>query len=270
MKQEANLLKSISVTAKKPFIEQKIDRTVMNVDALISNSGVSALEVLENAPGVIVSSEGSISLKGKSGVIIFIDDKPTYLSGIDLVNYLRSMPSGTLDKIEIMPNPPARYDAAGNAGVINIRTKKNRVGGFNGGINLNFGQGKYSRTNNSFNFNYKNQKINFFGTTSYSINNGFNDLDIFRYYFKGDGSLRSTFFQNSFIRQTSYSTNIKLGVDYFLSEKTTVGVLVNGVVRPFKSTTANKSVVSNDSGSIDSLITADNKENSKWKKGSIN
>jgi len=270
MKQEANLLKSVSVTAKKPFIEQKIDRTVMNVDALVSNAGVSALEVLENAPGVIVSSEGSISLKGKSGVIIFIDDKPTYLSGIDLANYLRSMPSGSLDKIEIMPNPPARYDAAGNAGVINIRTKKTRIGGFNGGINLNFGQGKYSRTNNSFNFNYKNQKINFFGTTSYSINNGFNDLDIFRYYFKGDGSLRSTFFQNSFIRQTSHSTNIKFGLDYFLSVKTTVGVLVNGIVRPFKSTTANRSVVSNDSGSIDSLITANNKENSKWKKGSIN
>ncbi len=84
VKQEANLLKSVSVTAKKPFIEQKIDRTVMNVDALVSNSGVSALEVLENAPGVIVSSEGSISLKGKSGVIIFIDDKPTYLSGLIL------------------------------------------------------------------------------------------------------------------------------------------------------------------------------------------
>ncbi len=270
MEQESNLLKSVSVTAKKPFIEQKIDRTVMNVDALVSNTGVTALDVLENAPGVIVSSEGAISLKGKSGVIIFIDDKPAYLSGQDLANYLKSLPSSTLDKIEIMPNPPSRYDAAGNAGVINIRTKKSRTGGFNGGINLAFGQGKYSRTNNSFNFNYKNQKINVFGTASYSINNGLNDLDIFRYYYKGDGMLRSTFFQNSFIRNTSYATNLKLGLDYFLTHKTTIGILVNGIIRPSDSKTINKSVVANASGATDSLITADNKEHINWKKGSIN
>ncbi|MEJ7671744.1 MAG: hypothetical protein WKF59_03335 [Chitinophagaceae bacterium] len=231
MKQESTVLKGVSVTAKKQFIEQKIDRTVMNVDALVSNAGVTALDVLENAPGVLVSSEGAVSLKGKSGVVIFIDDKPTYLSGADLANYLRSLPSSTLDKIEIMPNPPARYDAAGNAGVINIRTKKSRSGGFTGGINLAYWQGKYARTTNSFNFNYRTQKVNVFSTASYTINNGLNDPDLYRYYFKSNGSLRSTFFQNSFIRNTSYSTNIKLGVDYFLSPKATIGILVNGIIR---------------------------------------
>jgi outer membrane receptor protein involved in Fe transport len=169
-----------------------------------------------------------------------------------------------------MPNPPARYDAAGNAGVINIRTKKSRTGGFNGGINVAYGQGKYARTNNSFNFNYRNQKINVFGTASYAINNGLNDLDIFRYYYKGDGALRSTFFQNSFIRNTSYSTNLKLGLDYFVSPKTTIGVLVNGILRPSDSKTINKSIVANASGATDSLITADNKEHIHWKKGSLN
>lgn len=270
MKQETNLMKNISVTARKPFIEQRIDRTVVNVDALISNAGVSALDVLENTPGVLVSSDGAISLKGKSGVIIFIDDKPTYLSGADLANYLRSMPSGTLDRIEIMPNPPARYDAAGNAGIINIRTKKSRASGFNGGMNLNFGQGKYSRTNNSFNFNYRNRKINFFGIASYSMNNSFNDLDIYRYYLNGDKSLRSTFFQNSYIRRTGYSTNVKMGVDYFLTPKTTIGILFNGASRPSREKTFNKSIVANSTGAVDSFITADNKQRSKWKNGSVN
>jgi hypothetical protein len=263
------LLQAVSVTANKNFIEQKIDRTVVNVDALVSNAGVTALDVLENAPGVIVS-DGAISLKGKSGVVIFIDDKPTYLSGADVTNYLKSLPSGSLDKIEIMPNPPARYDAAGNAGVINIRTKKSRSRGFNGSLNIAFGQGRYSRTNNSLTFNYRNQKLNFFGTASYSVNNGFNDLDIYRYYLRTDGNLRSTFFQNSFIRQTSHATNLKAGVDFFLNPKTALGVLVNGVYRPYDSKTINKSVVSDAAGTTDSVITADNREHNNWKKGSFN
>ncbi|HVG41228.1 MAG TPA: TonB dependent receptor [Chitinophagaceae bacterium] len=270
LKQEIGILTGVSVTAKKAYIEQKIDRTVLNVDALISNAGLTALDVLENAPGVLVSSEGAVSLKGKTGVIIFIDDKPTYLSGADLANYLKSIPSSTLDKIEIMPNPPARYEASGNAGVINIRTKKNRLGGFNAGINLAFGQGKYARTNNSVNFNYRKQKINVFGTASYSINNGFNDLDIFRYYFNDNGGLRSTFFQNSFIRTMSYSPNVRLGIDYFLNDKTTIGWLVNGTMRHSDVTTKNKSIVGNAAGATDSLITADNTESMDWKKGSIN
>lgn len=270
LRQSSKVLASISVSAKKPFIEQKIDRTIVNVDALVANAGVSALEVLENTPGVLVSSDGSISLKGKSGVIILVDDKPTYLSGDDLANYLRSLPSGTLDKIEVMPNPPARYDAAGNAGIINIRTKKTRSGGFNGGFTLSYNQGRYARTNNSLNFNYRNRAINFFGTASYSVNNSYNDLDIYRYYYQPDGSLRSTFFQNSFIRRTFYSGNLRLGLDYFLSPKTTIGVLVNGISRPFTSTTINRSVVANAAGATDSLITADNSEDQDWNSESVN
>ena len=270
LKPFSELLQAVSVTAKKQFIERKIDRTVMNVDALLSNAGLSALEVLENAPGVIVSSEGDISLKGKSGVMIFIDDKPTYLSGADLANYLKGLPSGTLDKIEIIPNPPARYDAAGNAGVINIRTKKTKVRGFNGGLNLNYNQGKYARTNNSINFNYRSPKINFFGTGSYATANTYNDLDIYRYYQNPDGSLRSTFFQNSFIRRHFTSSNLKLGLDYFLTPKTTIGILLSGIYRPSNESTINRSVVANGAGVVDSVITANNKEEGKWKNGSVN
>lgn len=108
-------LKEVSVVAKKPFVEQKIDRTVVNVDALISNAGTSALDVLEKSPGVSVDQNGSISLKGKPGVVIFIDDKPSFLSGEELESYLRSLPSSMVDQIELMTNPPAKYDAAGNA-----------------------------------------------------------------------------------------------------------------------------------------------------------
>ena len=151
-------LQGVTVTAQKAFVVQKIDRTVVTPDALISNAGVTALEVLEKAPGVAVDMNGNISLKGKPGVLVFIDDKPTYLTAADLANFLRSTPSASIETIEIMTNPPAKYDAAGNVGIINIKLKKNRSMGFNGSINLAYGQGRHSRSNNSANFNYRINK----------------------------------------------------------------------------------------------------------------
>ena len=109
-------LQEVVVTAKTPFLEHKVDRTVVNVDALISNAGTTALDVLEKSPGVNIDQGGTISFHGKTGVMVYINDKPTYLSGSDLENYLRSMPSSMLSQIELMTNPPAKYDAAGTAG----------------------------------------------------------------------------------------------------------------------------------------------------------
>ena len=264
-------MEEVKITARKPLIEQKIDRTVVNVDALLSNSGVSALEVLENSPGVSVDqNSGSISLRGKNGVVIFIDDKPTYLSGSDLANYLRSLPSATLEKIEIMTNPPARYDAAGNAGVINIRTKKNRARGFQGSLSLGYNQGRLPRSTNNLNLNYREGKFNVFGTLGYTLNNGFNDLDIYRYYLHPNGQLRSTFFQHSDIRRKSHAGNARLGVDYALNSKTTMGILLNGILRPSNEHTLNTSTVRNETGLTDSVITADNAQKNNWRNGSIN
>lgn len=144
MQTSAQILKEVIVTSRKAFLEQKIDRTVVNVDALISNAGTTALDVLEKSPGVAIDQVGQISFHGKSGVTIYIDDKPTYLSGSDLENYLRSMPSSTLSQIELMTNPPAKYDAAGTAGIINIKTKKTKVKGFNLGLSLGLRQSRYT------------------------------------------------------------------------------------------------------------------------------
>ena len=151
-------LKEVKVVARKKLIEQKIDKTVINVDAAISNTGTTALDVLEKSPGVQVDKDGNISLKGKQGVMIMIDGRPTYLSGTELANLLRGMESSQLEQIEIMTNPPAKYDAAGNSGVINIRTKKNKMRGFNGSVTAGATQGKYFRTNESLSLNYRTGK----------------------------------------------------------------------------------------------------------------
>ncbi len=137
-------LTEITVTGKKQFIERKIDRLVLNPDAIIGNAGGNALEVLEKAPGLQIDADGNISFKGKQGVMVFIDDKPSILPAQDLANYLRSLPAGSIETVELMSNPPAKYDAAGNAGIINIRLKKNTLRGLNGSLSLGYGQGRYT------------------------------------------------------------------------------------------------------------------------------
>src|SRR6476620_455749 len=131
----ATNLQGVTVTSQRAPVERRIDRTVVNADQMVSAAGTTALDVLERSPGVSVDNNGIISLKGKNGVTIVVDDKPTYLSGADLENYWRSLPASSVDQIELMTNPPAKYDAAGGGGVINIRLKRTKVKGFNGSLN---------------------------------------------------------------------------------------------------------------------------------------
>jgi iron complex outermembrane recepter protein len=253
----ATTLDEVTVTSKLPFVEKKIDRTVINPDALIANAGTNALEVLEKSPGIQVDINGNISLRGKQGVMVFIDDKPTYLSSADLANYLRSLPSSSLATIEIMTNPPAKYDAAGNAGIINIKLKRTKTKGVNGGFNASYGQGVYARSNNSFNLNYRVNKINFFTNLSYNINNSFQDLYIERAYFKPNtNTLNTTFNQNSFIKREATGFTGKIGFDYYINKKSTVGLVLNGFSNETNNTTTNNAQVADGNAQLQSLVKA--------------
>lgn len=263
-------LQEVNVTGKKSFVERKIDRVVINPDLLISNAGATSLEVLEKAPGVLVDIDGNISLKGKQGVFVFIDDKPTYLAAADLASYLRSIPSSSIESIEIMTNPPAKYDAEGNAGVINIKLKRNRAKGFNGSITLSYGQATYMRTNNSFNFNYRINKVNFFSNFSWNQNNTYQDLTINRYYFNPNGSKNSTFSQNSYIKKELKSTNLRIGADYYVTSKSTLGIALSGFINPSFVPTTNKANLLDANDDVVNLIRASNPSDKVWKNGSIN
>jgi hypothetical protein len=270
LKSGENELQEVAVKAQRAFVVQKIDRTVINPDALISNAGITSLEVLEKAPGVTVDINGNISLRGKGGVVVFVDDKPTYLSAADLANYLRTIPSSTIESIEIMTNPPAKYDAAGNSGVINIRLKKNVAKGMNGGLNLAYGQGRYMRTNNSFNFNYRINKLNFFSNLSVNQNNSYQDLTITRRYFTPEGQLSSTFVQNSYIRPSNRSQNLKVGLDYYVTKKTTLGVALSGFINPSSRNVKNTATIRNGQNAITGLVDAYNPMDILFKNGSVN
>src|SRR6266536_916219 len=226
-------LSGVTVTARRPLIEQKIDRTIVNVDAAVSNVGASALEVLEKSPGITVDKDGNISLKGKQGVQIYIDGRPSYLSGQDLVNLLKNMSASQLDQIEIMTNPPAKYDAAGNSGIINIKTKKNKQVGFNGNATVGYSQGKYWRTNESINMNYRNGKI------------------------------------NAFMPRNNSSNNLKFGLDYFIDNKTTIGFVVSGFINPEHQLNFNTSYLKNSAGAVDSIVYSTSNTKDRWKNGSV-
>jgi iron complex outermembrane recepter protein len=267
--QDKNLT-GVTVVAKKPFIERKADRTIVNVDASISNTGSTALEVLEKAPGVTVDKDGNVSLKGKQGVMIMVDGKQTYLSGPELTNMLRNMSSNQLDQIEIMTNPSAKYDASGRSGIINIKTKKNKQKGFNGSVSTAYTQGIYAKTSNSLNLNYKTGKVNLFSTLSGNYRNNFQELDIYRRYTNTDKSTKAVFEQNSFSRRNNGNYNAKLGADFYLSKKTTVGIVVSGVSNPRTENGKNTSLLKSSIGEVDSIVQAMNSEKSTWKNGSIN
>ncbi|MDC6387901.1 outer membrane beta-barrel family protein [Maribacter sp. PR1] len=263
-------LEEVVLIQKKPLVEQKMDRTVVNVDAVISNEGISALEVLEKSPGLRVDDNGGINLKGRPGVTVYIDDKPTYLSGADLASYLSSLPSSSLEAIEIMTNPPAKYDAAGNAGIINIKTKRNNIVGFNLGLNLSLIQHKYSETRDGLNFNFRKNKINVYGNFGYGTRNGFVNFYVDRNFKDEVGYTLTDFDQYSFIRRKGYQFTTTIGADFYQTDNTTWGIVVGGISRHPESTTNSTSTFTDANGVLDSLTTTRNGEDESFSNASIN
>jgi iron complex outermembrane recepter protein len=264
-------LSDVTVAAKRPLIEQRIDRTVVNVDASITNVGTSALEVLEKSPGVSVDRDGNISLKGKEGVLVMVDGRPTQLSGADLANQLRNMTAAQLGQIEIMTNPPARYDAAGTSGIINIKTKKSSTSGHNGSATVTFTQGRYPKTAGAFNFNYRDSKVNLFTNLSHNYRKGFSTLTFQRnLYNAATGALEHYFDQRADLLNEGNSFNAKLGADFFAGKKTTLGFVVNGTSSPVSSANANRTNILNPAKYLESVTRATVDNNTDWKSFSTN
>lgn len=218
-----NKLKDVVVTStQKPMIEVKADRTVFNVESSINATGSTALELLQKSPGVTVDKDDNISMKGKNGVRIYIDGKPTPMAGADLAAYLKSVQSTDIEAIEMIENPSAKYDASGNAGIINIKFKKNKKFGTNGNASIGYIQGLNARYNTSASLNYRNKKINVF--SNLSGNKGKNETWNEFYRVQSD----SIYDQKTLNLNRSKGANVKAGVDYFINDKNTIGVMFNG------------------------------------------
>ena len=268
-KNESIQLNEVKIDKKVPFVVQKVDKTIVNPDALISNAGGNALDVLSKSPGVTVDENGNVKLRGKSGVTIFIDDKPTYLTGAELENYLKSLPSSAIKQVEIMTNPPAKYEASGNGGIINIITRRSKLKGFNGNVSLNYGQGKYARTADNLNLNYNTNKFSVFSNLSYSNTEAYHDLTIQRRFKDEWGNLESSFEQNTYLKVNRQSYNARIGFDYYLSEKSTIGIVAKGLSNPNRNPRYNYATIKNATGAVEKIVTADNNENVDFKNGTV-
>ncbi|MDO6435669.1 TonB-dependent receptor [Flavitalea sp. BT771] len=263
-------LQEMTVTAHLPPVERKRDKTVVNVEASVTNTGATLLEVLERSPGVTVDRNGGISLNGKQGVLVMIDDKPTYLSGEDLNNLLSSMSASQVARIELMPNPTARYDAAGSAGVINIKTKKSNSDGLNGSFTTSYGQGVYPKNNNNLVLNYRKGPLNIFFNYSFSVTKYLTDLYAYRRYFADDKSVVAILQQSAYFTGTVDNHTVKTGVEYRLSQGTTVGMALTGVHIHRKGNNAAHADWLQTDGKVDSSVLTQSRPVNFFRNGAIN
>ena len=222
MKKVSGELAGVTVTSQKPMIEVRADKTILNVEGTINAVGNDALELLRRSPGVMVDKDDNLSLAGKNGVQVFIDGKPSPLSGSDLANYLKSLQSAQIEAIEIITNPSAKYEAAGNAGIINIKLKKNKSFGTNGSVSAGYVQGTYAKYNSGLNLNHRNKSVNIFGT--YNYNNGNNLMQ----FTSRKEQFDTLFTQSNRIIFKNNTHGFKAGLDYFINNKSTIGAVVSG------------------------------------------
>ncbi|GAB4335237.1 MAG: outer membrane beta-barrel family protein [Flammeovirgaceae bacterium] len=222
MIEDAKTLSEVVVTAQKPLVEMQPDKTVVNVAASPTSVGKDAMEMLQKSPGVVVDKDDNIILQGKNGVLIYIDGKPSPLAASDLATYLRSLQATDIETIEIITNPSSKYDAAGNAGIINIKLKKNENFGTNGSATVTYSQGINERYNASVNINNRTKNTNTFANVS-ALKGTWWSRQTF------DREIGTTnFSQNAIQDWDNQGVNFKTGLDYYLSDKATLGGVVNG------------------------------------------
>ena len=262
LKNQVKHLNEVTVTKKKPLVERRNEQTILNIENSILATGNTALEILSRTPGVSISNEGSISLRGKSGVNVMIDGKPTYLPADQLVQLLRSMNGNSIETIALIHNPSAKYDAAGSGGIINIKLKKNKNYGSNANFILGAGYGDNYKSNGGINFNHRNQKINLFGSYDYSNNKEFENLAL-----KRSNSYESaiTYFdQNGRDIYNRINNSYKIGLDYEINSRETIGLLFNGYANQAKNTSNNITKIGSLPLLVDSSIVMKNIGNYKY------
>lgn len=207
--------------AKKPLVQVQADKTIFNVEGTANAVGLNALELLRRAPGVVIDNNNNISVKGKSGITVYIDGRISPLQGSQLSDFLKSTPSSNIEKIEIITNPSARFDAAGTAGILNIVMKKNSNYGQNATFGLGYGNQVYGKTNGSFTYNRRKGKTNIYATYG---NNFSEEWGYMRFYKEQNDVF---FDQRTYSLYKDESHYGKAGIDISINNKNTIGVSVN-------------------------------------------
>ncbi len=275
----ANQLAEVSVVARRPPVEVRADKTVLNVEGTINSTGLNALELLRKAPGVTVDNNENVNVRGKNSVKVMIDGRDVPLDGKELAALLKGTQAADIANIEIISNPSAKYDAAGNAGIINIRLKKNKALGTNGNFGLEAIQGETFKTGGNISLNHRGKKFNVFGNANGHYGDWHNTQNFYREQLLGNtradgmpGEDWRVFDQ----KNKEYSENrymgLRTGADWFINSKHTVGVLLNGSANPGDWYSASAAKISDlhSVNRVDSLLVANNKMENDRKDLNVN
>lgn len=259
-------LEELTVTASRVMVEIKPDRTVFNVEGTINSAGSDAITLLRKAPSVTVDNNDNISVLGRAGVLLYVDGKRMPLTGEDLTTYLQNLPAEQIDRIEIITNPGSKYEAEGNAGIIDIRLKRDKNLGANGSVNATYSQGFYHRANLSGSGNYRNKRFNAFGNAGLGDGGGFNNMNFLSYL----NGLEQDEINNR--RNTWDNYNYRVGADFFLGNKHTFGFLVGGTQNDRLSRGYNRITLAQASTPelIDSILVANTTDNNRRQQQTYN
>lgn len=247
-----NELEAIEVVKIRPIIQVEPDKVVFNVDQTINATGQNGFDLLRKAPGVIIDNSNNIVVEGKSGVQVYIDHKPSQLAGDDLVNFLQSLQSSDIDNIEIITQPSSKFDAEGNAGIINIILKRDKNLGTNGTVSAGYNYGVNHRYNASISFNNRTKKTNLYG--AYSTNQGKHRT--FLLFDRRQQDYR--YDSESFITSIRNNHNGRLGFDWFLNDRHTIGILGSGNFITTDSESDTKTFIGPENSNPDQILVADN------------
>lgn len=255
-------LDEVKVVSKKPLLEQKIDRLVINVANSVTSAGNTALEILERAPGVIVDHQnGTIAMNGKAGVVVMMNGKISHMPVTAIVQMLSGMTSGNIEKIELITTPPANLDAEGNAGYINIVLKENNNYGTNGSYSATVGYGSGWIAGASLNINHRSGKINVYGDVNYSRVESPLPINSYSKISNNNTIQETVFIADRFNIIPNISG--RLGADWQLSKRTIVGVLFSGYYNGYRQTEHNlNNIIIN--SKLDTIIRLDNREKNYW------
>lgn len=248
-------LDQVTVKGQKAIIEVKADKTVFNVNESLGATGTSGFELLRKAPGVVIDNNDNLILEGKSGVRIYINGRPSQLSGSDLTNYLQSIQSSDIESIEIITQPSSKYEAEGNAGIVNILLKKEKGLGINGSLNASLNVNEYLLFSGSASLNWRTKNTNLYANYSNSMG------EVYRFF-----NIERT--QNGIVIDSKSSTlherqthNFRLGMDHDINKNHSWGFILNGSINDHSSPTNSRTLIHPLGNSkIDSILIADNEE----------
>jgi len=241
-------LGEVVVTTTRPVVEVKPDKTVFNIEGTINAIGENAIDLLRKAPGVVVDNNDRLMLLGKNGVRVYVDGKQSQLGGDDLANYLRSLQSNQIEAIEIITQPSSRYEADGNAGIINIRLIKDKGLGTNATVSVAHAQAMHGRSNANVNFNNRSRRLNVFGNANYAL--GANSS-----YQHFERTTPTSFtFQDSKGKSEWDNGSLRLGADLSVGRNATAGLLLDGYQNAHDYTSTTETYVSDDAQSSPYLL----------------